>query len=255
MLFFARRDDQQWPGETLSSRRRSRAGFLQEEAMIGSTVVRTALLCAFLAQAQTGDQAKQPSGLSPTVVGNSVIVIATGGNQTYQLTSAADGVTFDIDGDGVADQVAWTEAGSDQAFLVIDRNGDGTINDGKELVGSATIPGAGNAFHALTKMAQQAAGGAIRAKVTAENPLFQKLLLWTDRNHNGVSEASELRPFGDLFSAIALGYGGSNSRDRHGNLFRFQGWVLLKGPKPLETFGPEDYITQKRTAYDVFFVQ
>ncbi len=36
------------------------------------------------------------------------------------LTSVQDGVRFDLDADGTAEQAAWTASGSDDAFLVTD---------------------------------------------------------------------------------------------------------------------------------------
>ena len=48
---------------------------------------------------------------------------------------------FDIDGDGVPEQISWTEADSDVAFLALDRDGDGRITSGKELFGNHTLPG------------------------------------------------------------------------------------------------------------------
>ena len=44
---------------------------------------------------------------------------------------------FDYNGDGFAEQTAWI--GKYQGLLVIDRNGNGTIDDGKELFGNQTI--------------------------------------------------------------------------------------------------------------------
>jgi hypothetical protein len=39
-----------------------------------------------------------------------------------------------------------------------------------------------------------------------DDPLFARLLLWTDRHHNGVSEASELRPAHEVLADIGLAY-------------------------------------------------
>jgi hypothetical protein len=56
----------------------------------------------------------------------------------FKLTSAGDGVMFDIDADGMAEQVAWTERDSDDSWLAMDRNGNGRIDNGAELFGNAS---------------------------------------------------------------------------------------------------------------------
>lgn len=48
----------------------------------------------------------------------------------FDLTYPASGVSFDLDNDGVADTTAWTASGSDEAFVVLDRNRNGTIDNG-----------------------------------------------------------------------------------------------------------------------------
>jgi hypothetical protein len=68
----------------------------------------------------------------------SPIIISTGRSSRYKLTSASEGVLFDIDGDGIAEQVAWTEPVSDVAFLALDRDGDGRITSGRELFAKFT---------------------------------------------------------------------------------------------------------------------
>jgi hypothetical protein len=55
----------------------------------------------------------------------------------YDLTDAARGVSFDIDGNGVVNRISWTAAGSDDAFLWLDQNGNGTVDSGAELFGDA----------------------------------------------------------------------------------------------------------------------
>ncbi len=84
-----------------------------------------------------------------TNCGYSPIVIATGPAKQYKFTSNADGVRFDLDNDGIAEQLSWTEAGSDLAFLALDRDGNGTIDNGTELFGNFTLPGSPNGFAAL----------------------------------------------------------------------------------------------------------
>ncbi len=123
-----------------------------------------------------------------------------------RLTSPEHGVRFDLDGDGRRDQIAWTEAGADRAFLALDRNSNGKIDNGTELIGSYTVPDIPLGLNALTSLNQ---GGPSTPKrgpsVTLGDPLYNKLLLWRDTNHNGISERSELRPASELISHVGLG--------------------------------------------------
>ncbi|MEQ9566267.1 MAG: hypothetical protein RLN85_10730, partial [Pseudomonadales bacterium] len=63
------------------------------------------------------------------------------------VTSLEGGKQFDIDGNGSIDQTAWI-SGHD-ALLALDRNGDGKINDGRELFGDQH--GAKDGFAELAK--------------------------------------------------------------------------------------------------------
>jgi hypothetical protein len=88
----------------------------------------------------------------------------------------------------VPERVSWTEADSDVSFLAIDRDGDGKITSGKELFGNFTLPGVSNGFLALQGLAMQTNGGIERGSVSSDDPLYARLLLWNDMNHNGISE-------------------------------------------------------------------
>ncbi len=158
---------------------------------------------------------------SSTTCTYSPIVIATGAAQAYQLTNPADGVLFDIDADGQLEQVSWTKADSDVTFLALDRNGNGRIDSGRELFGNHTLPGSPNGFEALANTVDTNRDGG----VDRDDPLFAELLLWPDRNHNGVSEPDELTPASDVLEVIGLGYTVTPRRDGAGNMNRLQGWA------------------------------
>jgi hypothetical protein len=161
------------------------------------------------------------NGTTCVEISGSPIVIATGKARNYKLTGAGAGVLFDLDGNGTAEQIAWTEADSEVAFLALDRNGNGQIDNGRELFGNFTVEGKGNGFEALRALA----GGAEQGSVSDADPVFRSLLLWHDRNHNGVSESGELAPAADTLEAIGLGYTLANRRDGNGNTYRFEGWA------------------------------
>src|ERR1017187_2496255 len=65
----------------------------------------------------------------------SPIIIDTRG-EGFHLTDVAHGVAFSFVPGEPPIQVAWTDPNFSNGFLVLDRNGDGTINDGTELFGN-----------------------------------------------------------------------------------------------------------------------
>ena len=151
----------------------------------------------------------------------------------YRLTSVRDGVWFDLDADGTPEPVAWTARDSDEAFLALDRNGNGFIDSGAELFGNHTPTTntidpdvtAANGFEAL-RFAEGPSFGRSRRDgvIDARDAVFSRLVLWRDLNHNGISEPGELHPLceSDLVQ-IETEYRTSRRTDRFGNEFRQRG--------------------------------
>lgn len=150
----------------------------------------------------------------------------------FDLTDGAGGVNFDFTGDGTPKLMSWTAAGSDDAWLFLDRNGNGLVDSGQELFGTSTpqpAPTAGeqrNGFAALAVYDRPGNGGNADGVIDARDAIYASLRLWRDANHNGVSEADELQtlPAADVV-AIHLDYRESKRTDEHGNRFRFRARV------------------------------
>ena len=150
----------------------------------------------------------------------------------FRLTDARGGVNFDLNADGAAERLAWPAAGADDAWLALDRDGDGRIGDERELFGNHTAqpappPGAErNGFLALAEYDRAARGGNGDGMIDARDAVFAALRLWQDANHDGLSEPSELHALPALgLASLDLNYKESRRRDRYGNQFRYRAKV------------------------------
>ena len=158
------------------------------------------------------------------------VLIDTLGNG-FQLTSPSNGVVFNVI-PSFPLRIAWTTPNSDDAWLVLDRNGNGSIDSGEELFGNATPqpnPPAGvdkNGFLALAEYDLPANGGNADGKISQSDANFTSLRLWLDTNHNGISEPSELSRLPERgIAVIELNYRESKRTDEHGNAFRYRAKV------------------------------
>ena len=97
-------------------------------------------------------------------------------------------------------------------WIALDLDGDGAITSGAELFGSSTVLANGarapNGFAALAAL--DANGDGV---LDARDPMFSRLVLWSDRNGDHRSTADELSPLGNTVTAISLAY----SSDPHCN--------------------------------------
>ena len=177
----------------------------------------------------------------------SPVIVDVAGNG-FNLTNPVNGVPFDINGSGIAQQVSWTAAGSDDAWLTLDRNGNEKIDDGWELFGSVSPQAylskgeSKNGFRSLALLDKCENGGNDDGQIDVRDEAFSDLRLWRDQNHNGVSEASELRTLPESeIKVIELHYKESKYVDDNGNWFRFRARVKVSRGAHVE-----------RWAWDVF---
>ncbi|PLK71645.1 hypothetical protein C0V73_05890 [Rhizobium sp. TH135] len=103
----------------------------------------------------------------------------------FAFSSIDNGVTFDIDADGNADQIAWT---SDDGILAYDVDGNGLIDNGSEIFTPDFNGGKfASGVAALASLDSNKDG-----KIDASDDAFSKLQVWVDADNDGISDEGEL---------------------------------------------------------------
>ncbi len=162
---------------------------------------------------------------------NSPILIDTSG-KGIDLTSPEAGVDFDLWGNGVYEHWSWTRPESGVAWLALDRNNNGLVDNGTELFGSATpqpkppVGDVPNGFNALAAFDSKDNGGNEDGAIDEHDSIYNKLWVWFDENHDGISQPNELRTLAQAgIAKIDLGYRESKREDEYGNYFRYKGRI------------------------------
>ena len=180
----------------------------------------------------------------------SPILVDVAGNG-FNLTNSTRGVDFNLNNKGGSEKLAWTSSNSDDAWLVLDRNGNGIIDDGTELFGDLSPqpePHRGvkkNGFRALAEHDQPANGGNGDGQIDSNDSVFSRLRLWQDKNHKRISEPNELNTLPSLNIAVFdLDYKESKKTDSNGNQFKYRAKVRNRKGQQLG-----------RWAWDVYLVK
>jgi hypothetical protein len=169
-----------------------------------------------------------------------------------ELTASNSAVLFDHNADTIKTGSQWVK--SDDALLVRDINGNGSIDSGRELFGDQTRlangPLAANGFAALADLDRDANGlsdGVFNAQDTA----YSSLRIWRDLNQDGISQEGELQSLDQAgISAINLTANaqGTNalmgsftrtitSTDAAGNTVIMQGAGMVRGLREAMSLG------------------
>jgi hypothetical protein len=166
----------------------------------------------------------------------------------FVLTSAENGVKFDIMGSGTAEQIGWTAPGSNNAFLALP-GADSLVHNGKQLFGNFTPQPSSpnpNGFLALAVYDDPKNGGNGDGVIDSRDAIFSSLRLWIDANHDGICQPGELHTLPSLgVNSLSLKYKEADKTDQYGNEFRYKALVDPDHPNATPI---------GRVAYDVFFV-
>jgi hypothetical protein len=116
-------------------------------------------------------------------------------------------VAFDIDGNGTRDNVGWTDPTTEEGFLFLDLNRNHLVDGGHELFGVGMVMPDGrkapDGFEALRVHDGSAFGGNADQEITKRDAIWERLRIWVDRNHDGVSQAGEIGPI-QAFGVVAI---------------------------------------------------
>lgn len=148
----------------------------------------------------------------------SPIILDLNGDGVVGTVGLDAGVYFDHAADGFAERTGWLAPGD--GLLVWDRNANGAIDSGRELLGSESLLPNGlkavNGFEALKAL--DANGDGV---INASDPAFAQLRVWVDADSQGRTGPGELLTL-EQAGVLSMGVAYANSAyvDAQGNAHR-----------------------------------
>jgi hypothetical protein len=142
-----------------------------------------------------------------------------------QTLSIDKGVKFDIANSGEKLATAWIS--NADAFLAIDKNGNGKIDSRDELFGG----GVGQGFAKLESFDSNHDG-----LVNAQDARFSKLKVWQDKNSDGITDCNELFSLADVgIVSFKVAYTSNFTLDAQQNVLGERSLAKTNTGKTLET--------------------
>ncbi len=140
--------------------------------------------------------------------GTPVILDGNGDGQIDTTGKGGNKINFDLNADGKADQTEWMKPGSQDGMLVSDFNGDGQINDGRELMRKTGEDGTQNKYQSgwdkVSKLFDKNHDGHVNGQE------LNGLQMWNDKNGDGKTDQGEMQSVRQMgISSIDLPQNGS----------------------------------------------
>jgi hypothetical protein len=136
------------------------------------------------------------------------LVLDLAGNG-INLRGADEGVDFDLTGDGRQERTAFIQG--DDALLFLDKNGNGTADNGRELFGDQE--GHANGFAELAEYDDNGDG-----LIDAADLIFRELRLFQDKNGDGINQLDEVLTLEEAgIESLNVGYTDTDEEDGKGN--------------------------------------
>ena len=151
------------------------------------------------------------------------LVVDLGGDG-IELIKMNGAINFDHDLNGFAEATGWI--GKNEAFLALDKNGNGVIDNASELFGDGSSM---NGFEELKKYDSNKDG-----TIDEKDEIWSKLLLWQDKNSDAISSKDELSNIKDSqIKSIDLNYEKKNLQNAE-NIIKEVSKVTFKDGKTAE---------------------